>query len=169
MLSIGKVLKPQGRRGELKIKLFTDPSEKLFFSRVFFNKKGFSEEFQIESSRLHKTYIVLKLKGVNSISEAQEFVGEDILCPVEEFSKLKNGEFYFHQIEGCSVITKSGEKIGTVRDVMPVSENDLLVVHSQEGREYLIPLAQPICLKIDLGKRTIIIDPPEGLLDLDEI
>jgi len=52
---------------------------------------------------------------------------------------------------------------------MPVSENDLLVVQVREGRELLIPLTQTICLKIDLDKKTIIIDPPEGLLDLDEI
>jgi 16S rRNA processing protein RimM len=52
---------------------------------------------------------------------------------------------------------------------MPVAENDLLVVHGREGRELLIPLTQTICLDIDVDKRTIIIDPPEGLLDLDEI
>ena len=105
---------------------------------------------------------------MDSITQAQEFVGEDILYPVEDFSQLKNGEFYFHQIEGCAVFTKSGEQIGYVHDVMPVSENDLLVVHSEE-REFLIPLTQTICLEIDLDKRTIIIDPPKGLLDLDEI
>ncbi len=167
--SIGKVLKTQGRRGELKVKLFTDPSENLFFSRIFFNKKGLLEEFQVEAFRLQKTFTIIKLKGVDSITQAQEFVGEDILYPVEEFTPLKKGEFYFHQIEGCTVFTKSGEQIGYVHDVMPVSENDLLVVQVREGRELLIPLTQTICLEIDLDKRTIIIDPPEGLLDLDEI
>ncbi len=96
-------------------------------------------------------------------------MGEDILYPVEDFSLLEQGEFRFHQIEGCSVVNKSGEQIGLVHDVMPGSENDLLVVHVREGREILIPLSQTICLKIDLEKKTIIIDPPEGLLDLDEI
>ena len=95
-------------------------------------------------------------------------MGEDILCPEEDFSHLKKGEFYFHQIEGFSVFTKSGEQIGYVHDVMLVSENDLLVVHNEE-REFLIPLTHTICFKIDLDKRAIIIDPPEGLLDLDEI
>jgi 16S rRNA processing protein RimM len=96
-------------------------------------------------------------------------VGEDILYPVEDFSLLEQGEFRFHQIEGCAVVTKSGEQIGLVHDVMTVSENDLLVVQVRQGREILIPLSQTICLKIDLEKKTIIIDPPEGLLDLDEI
>ncbi len=111
----------------------------------------------------------MKLKGIDSILQAQEFQGEDIFYPVEGFSQLRDDEFYFHQIEGCAVYTKEGEKIGSVQDVLTVSENDLLVVHGGEGREFLIPLAQSICLKIDLDKRVIIIDPPEGLLDLDEI
>ncbi len=96
-------------------------------------------------------------------------MGEDIFCPVEDFPLLEQSEFRFHQIEGCAVVNKSGEQIGLVHDVMPGSENDLLVVHEREGREILIPLSQTICLKIDLEKKTIIIDPPEGLLDLDEI
>lgn len=82
---------------------------------------------------------------------------------------LERGEYCFHQIEGCTVVTKSGELVGLVHDVIQVSDNDLLVVHGCEGRESLIPLSQTICLKIDLEKKTIIIDPPEGLLDLDEI
>ena len=82
---------------------------------------------------------------------------------------LEQGEYCFHQIEGCTVVTKSGEQIGSVHDVIQVSENDLLVVQVSEGREILIPLSQTICIKIDLEKKTIIIDPPEGLLDLDEI
>jgi len=131
--------------------------------------ESLSEEFQIEAFRLQKTFTILKLKGVDSITQAQEFVGKEIFCPVEDCSQLKNGEFYFHQIEGCTVITKSGEQIGYVHDVMPVTDNDLLVVHATEGREFFIPLTQTICLEIDLDKRTIIIDPPEGLLDLDEI
>jgi 16S rRNA processing protein RimM len=106
---------------------------------------------------------------VDSITKAQEFVGKDIFYPVEDCSPLKNGEFYFHQIEGCTVITKSGVQIGYVHDVMPVTDNDLLVVLAPQGREFLIPLTQTICLELDLDKRIITIDPPEGLLDLDEI
>lgn len=137
----------------------------LFFSRLFFNKKGFLEEYQIETFRVQKDIVFVKLKGVDSITKAQEFVGEDIFCPVDEFSPLEPGEFYFHQIEGCAVHTKSGELVGYVHDVMPVSENDLMVVQTLEGQELLIPLAQSICTQIDVERRSIVIDPPEGLLD----
>jgi len=130
--------------------------------------ESLSEEFKIEAFRLQKTFTIIKLKGVDSITQAQEFIGKDIFCPVEDCSPLKNGEFYFRQIEGCTVITKSGKQIGCVDDVMSIKDNDLLVVHGQ-GREFFIPLTQTICLEIDLDKKTIIIDPPEGLLDLDEI
>ena len=66
------------------------------------------------------------------------------------------------------VFTKSGERIGSVYDLLPIAENDVLVVRG-EDHEFLIPLTPTICLDINIGNRTITIDPPEGLLDLNEI
>jgi len=81
---------------------------------------------------------------------------------------LERGNFYFYQICGCSVVTKSGEKIGIVRDLLCIKENDLLVVE-KGSREILIPFSKSICLEVNIKKREVIIDPPEGLLDLNEI
>jgi 16S rRNA processing protein RimM len=81
---------------------------------------------------------------------------------------LDEGDYYIHQLLDCTVFTKSGERIGSVHDVLPIAENDLLVVKSG-NREHLIPLTPTICFEIDLVKKTVTIDPPEGLLDLNEI
>lgn len=81
---------------------------------------------------------------------------------------LPEDEFYFHQVEGFSVVTQDGEEIGTVKDLISVPGNDLLVVVSGD-REILIPLVESICLEIDLTQKRLVIDPPAGLLDLNDI
>ena len=81
---------------------------------------------------------------------------------------LPEDEFYFHQVEGFSVLTQDGEEIGEVKDLISVPGNDLLVVVSGD-REILIPLVKSICLEIDLPQKRLVIDPPAGLLDINDI
>ena len=140
----------------------------LFFSRVFLNKKGVLEEFQVESLRPYKDSYVLKLKGIDSIAEAREIVGQEILLPEEELDPLDENHYYLFQIVGCSVLSKSRQRIGKVIDFVSVPDNDLLVV-SKGKREIYIPFTKGICVQVNVDKREIIIDPPEGLLELNEI
>lgn len=140
----------------------------LFFSRVFLRKKGVLEEFQVESLRLYKDFYILKLKGIDSLAKAREITGEEVLLPEEEIQPLKKDHYYFFQIIGCSVVTKSGERIGKVKDFLSIKNNDLLVV-SKGSREIFVPFTKDICIQVNLDKREIVIDPPEGLLDLNEI
>ncbi|TET20263.1 MAG: 16S rRNA processing protein RimM [Candidatus Aminicenantes bacterium] len=126
------------------------------------------EEFQVESIRPYKNFYILKLEEFHTINQARELVGQEILLPEEDLLPLERGNFYFYQICGCSVVTKSGEKIGIVRDLLCIKENDLLVVE-KGSREILIPFSKSICLEVNIKKREVIIDPPEGLLDLNEI
>jgi len=105
---------------------------------------------------------------VETIPEAQGFVGQDVLFPDEGLQPLENDEFYFFQIEGFSVVTVDGQKIGVVTDVMPSAGNDLMVVCGETG-EILIPLTKTICVEINEKNGIVTIDPPEGLLDLNEI
>jgi len=140
----------------------------LFFSRIFLQRKGGWEEFQVESIRPYKENFILKLKGLDSLEQAREIVGKEILIPEDELQPLEEGSYYHFQIIGCSVVSKSGEEIGLVEDLWRIPGNDLLVVRCGK-RDILIPFTQTICIRVDLNKREIIIDPPEGLLDLNEI
>jgi 16S rRNA processing protein RimM len=81
---------------------------------------------------------------------------------------LEEGEFSSHQIRGLSVVTKEGKKLGLIKDIMPAGGSEILIME-YKGREVLIPFVQKICREIDLEEKRIIIDPPKGLLDLNEI
>ena len=111
----------------------------------------------------------MKLKGIDSIEQAKEIIGQELFLPEDEFPPLDDKDlFYFHQIEGFTVILKDGFEVGVVKDNISVDENELLTV-IRAGREILIPFSRSICVAIDHQKRQIIVDPPEGLLDLNEI
>ena len=95
-------------------------------------------------------------------------VGQEILLREEDLRNLGKDNYYFFQIIGCSVVTKDGEKIGSVKDLWSIKDNDLLVVRKGK-REVLIPFSQSICLEVNLERKEILIDPPEGLFELNEI
>ena len=95
-------------------------------------------------------------------------MGQEILLPEENFNPLDKDRYYHYQLIGCEVITTKGDRIGRVRDIESIAENDLLVI-DLEGKEALVPFSQKICLEVNLNKKVIIIDPPEGLLELNEI
>ena len=131
-------------------------------------KKGVRKEFRVESFRPYKEYYILKLKGIDSLPQARELVGQEILLPEENLRTLEKGKYYFFQIVGCSVVSKKGIKIGSVKDLLCIEDNDLLVV-ARGKREILIPFTQSICVEVNLKRKEILVDPPEGLLELDEI
>jgi len=108
------------------------------------------------------------LKGIDSLSQARELVGQEILLPEEDLQTLEKDNYYLFQIIGCSVVTKTGERIGSVKDLLCIEDNDLLVV-AKGKREILIPFVQSICLEVNLKRKEILIDPPEGLSELNEI
>ena len=115
-----------------------------------------------------REYCIIKLKGIDSLDQSENVAGQEILIPEEDLHPLDRGRYYLFQLSGCSVVTEGGERIGLVKDILFIKENDLLVVE-KEDRNILIPFTEAICTGVDLGKREIIIDPPAGLLDLNEI
>ena len=90
------------------------------------------------------------------------------MVPEQDLSRLEQGSYYHFQIVGCSVVTGEGIEIGTVKDLLFVKGNDILEIERQ-GQEILIPFTEEICIDVNLIKRKIIVNPPEGLLDINEI
>ena len=169
MIPIGRVIRSQGKKGELKTKIYCKPEEdSFFFHEIYFKLNEGERRFKVGSFRINKDFFILKLETVDSIAEAESFVGKDILIPEKELETLNKGSYYNFQIMDCAVFTKDGCMVGTVRDIINIKDNDLLEIE-KEGKIILIPFSQSICLEVDPGKRRIVIDPPDGLLELNEI
>src|SRR5882672_11262285 len=103
---------------------------------------------------------VIGIEGVETMNDAEGLAGLELRVPLEELAPLPDGMFYHHELIGCQVETVDGEKVeGTL-------EGSRLVVAGKRG-EILIPMATAICRTIDVAGKRIVIEPPDGLLDLN--
>lgn len=169
MLNIGRVLKTQGNKGGLKVELDPEFPEAPFFSRVFLKLKGEPAPYEVEELRPFKQFYILKLRGVEGMDAARALAGADIFVPEDELRPLAEDMFYEGQLRGCRVVTVGGAEVGVVEDILSAGGSDLLVVRSREEKEILIPFSREICREVDVASQRIVVDPPDGLLDLNEI
>jgi 16S rRNA processing protein RimM len=170
-LAVARVVRPQGRRGEVLAEPLTDFSARLEeLHDVFLENPGTAPQpIKVEDVWPHKGRVVIKFSGVDSISDAATLKGRHVLILAEDRMPLAPNQYYLWQLEGCRVVAeRSGREVevGTVTSVEPTGGVDVLHVATAQG-EILIPLAQAICTKIDTEAGTILIDPPEDLLDLN--
>ncbi len=167
-------MKPQGRRGEVAAEILTDFPERFRALRRAFLETAdrAPEPVEIEQAWPHKRRMVLKFSGVDSIDQAERLRGRHLLIPREERVPLPPHHYYVWELRGCLVLTEREgvrREVGVVTEVEPTGGVDLLHVSPRGGRrgEVLIPLAQAICTRIDPEAKTIVIDPPEDLLELN--
>ncbi len=171
-LAIARILRPQGRRGEVAAEILTDfPGRFQQLPSAFLENPGQAPKpVKLERAWPHKRQIILKFSGIDSIESASLLRGLEVLIPWEERAPLPPHHYYLCELLGCRVFwERQGQEIGTVVEVEPTGGADVLHVRRADGKsEVLIPLAQEICTRIDLASLTIVIDPPEELLNLNE-
>ena len=170
-VAIARIVKPQGRRGEVAAEILTDfPARFDSLRQVFLEHPGRPPESAVvEGAWVHKGRIILKFAGIGSIDEANRLRSLHVLIRHEERTELPAHRYYVSDLVGCRVITEHeghGE-LGTVIEVEPTGGVDLLHVRRLDGRELLIPLAQAVCTRIDPESKLIVVEPPEALLDLN--
>ena len=129
------------------------------------SKEDFRRELKIDDAWPHKTYVVLKFAGVDSISDAEPLVGSELQVPIGERAALEAGAAYVSDLIGCAV-SDHGREVGTVREVrFGAGEAPLLVVAGKT--EYEIPYAQEFLVRVDLEHKRIEMNLPEGLLEVN--
>jgi 16S rRNA processing protein RimM len=124
------------------------------------------ESSQIEFFRRQHGRLILKLRGIDTISEAERLVGAELGISEDQLPPAEEGFFYTFHLTGCNVVA-ADELLGTVTDVLDSGGTNILKVDGKRG-EILIPFAQSYLRKIDLGQRRIEVELPEGLLDLNK-
>jgi len=186
-VTIARVAKTQGRRGEVAAALLTDFPELFETRRKLFALSGTTgsagqsakadaprRQLELEEHWFHKGMVVLKFAGVDSISDAEALVGSEIQVPQSERATLGNGEFFVSDLVGCTVTDSAseiGRVIGRIKDVQFGSgEAPLLVIEGgviSGKKEYLVPFAAAYIEKIALEQKRLEMKLPEGLLELD--
>ncbi|MEA4882021.1 MAG: ribosome maturation factor RimM [Synergistaceae bacterium] len=166
---IGRILGPQGVRGELKILALTDLPERFLSMekmRVFSDEGVFRSELTLLSARRveHKGLIVAETEEISSRSEAEGLVGNYIEIEPEERYPLEEGEFWIDDLIGMAAVNgESGETLGTLRDVVSAGEQDIYIIRDENGKDHYIPAVREFITEVNLEKRKISIALMEGL------
>ncbi len=169
MITVARIRRSHGQKGELRLRFFyIAPTDCLGLRSVFIGSEGDLREYVVESLVPRGKDFDLKLEGVDSLSQADRLTGLDVLVPEEALKEREKDEFFLFQLIGCSVIDRQGQMAGRVKDVLSAGSGELLVVE-REGKEILIPFHESICVEVDVPRKLIRIDPPDGLLELNEI
>jgi 16S rRNA processing protein RimM len=170
LLLMGKVVRPHGIEGVLRIKSYAQ-SEESFLNAgtvILRSISGESRGYAVSSVRPHKNILLMKLEELNTLEEAEKYRGAAILIRKDILLRAGDEEFFWHELIGLEVYLSGGEYVGTIKHILPTGSNDIYVV--QEGkREVLIPATHDVVKEIDLINNRMIISEVEGLLDLNEV
>jgi 16S rRNA processing protein RimM len=169
LVLVGRIARPHGIRGQVIVNPETDFVENRFRvgARLWTRSARGDEQLTVASTRLQNGRPVVGFEGFSSIEDVERLAGLDLRVPEEELQPLEAGMYYHHQLVGCAVETVSGERVGEVVRVEGGAAGCLLEIAGPRG-QVLIPLVVAICVEIDVGTKRIRIDPPEGLLDVND-
>lgn len=163
-ITIGQILAPWGNKGQLKVRAVTDfPQRFTPSAEVYID----GQLMIIDGAEWHKGHVAIKLQGIDSIDAAQGLRGHAIEIHHTQLELLPEGQYFHFQIIGLEVWTTTGELLGTVTEILPAKSNDIYIVRGTKG-EILIPAIEDVVKSIDLAEERIIIEPIEGLLDLNK-
>ncbi|HEY4904923.1 MAG TPA: ribosome maturation factor RimM [Candidatus Sulfotelmatobacter sp.] len=183
-VTLARVVKTQGRWGEVAVEVHSDVPERFVDGMRLFAllastdrkspdrksdaaAKAVRREVKVESLWPHKELLVLKFAGVDSISEAETLIGSELQVPRSERGYLEQGWNYVSDLVGCSVFD-SGKEIGRIEDVQfGTGEAPLLVVAGETGKQFDVPFANAYLEGIDTGRRQVRMKLPEGLLNVN--
>jgi 16S rRNA processing protein RimM len=163
---LGQLVTTHGLDGWLKLNAFNSDSAALLRARgIFLDKNGVSSAHELESCKPFKKQFLIKLRGVDRIDDAATWVGATLSVSEETLDTLQPGEYYHYQVIGFEVFDLAGERIGVITRTLSTPGGELYVVAGTD-KEHLIPAVKQIIEKVDFTAARIIINPPEGLLDL---
>jgi len=163
-LSIGKIVGTRGLLGELKVESWCDSLED------FCNIKKIFAEFDtspldISNMRIHKSHVLIKLRSINSKSEA-DALRNKVLYAHKRDIPIAEDRYFIEDLIDCSVINGDGSvTYGALKDVINTGSNDIYVIEGVEGKEYMLPIIPGTVLKVDLEKNCIYINPIRGIFD----
>jgi 16S rRNA processing protein RimM len=165
-LAVGRILRPHGVRGELRVEVITSSPERLNQHAYFFLASPDHPEavrrYPVEKIRWHRERLLLKLGGCDDRNGADELRGMLVQIPIEEAVPLEEGEYYHFQLLGVRVETEDGEWLGQVVQVLETGAHDVYVVRGPRG-EMLLPAVDELVLELDLESKRMVVHLLPGM------
>jgi 16S rRNA processing protein RimM len=167
LIAVGRIVRAQGRRGEVRVEPLTDAPERLRELReCWLVPPAAGERHAVEAVWFQGRVPVVKLAGSATLTDAQALVGRLVTIPRAAVRRLPPDRYYAFDLVGCAVETPEGASLGTIAEVAAGPEHDYWTVQ-QGGRTWLLPAVVAIVERVDLPARRVLVRPPEGLVELD--
>jgi 16S rRNA processing protein RimM len=163
LITIGTVIKPQGRHGEMVVQPHSDRPDRFPDLKHAFvpGPDGTAREVSVTRTWPHKGRFVVKLEGVDSIDDAELYRGMDLRIGEDELEALPAGSYYHHQLIGLDVLDEKGTRVGEVAAIEHHGEVPTIVVRGGYGRELMLPFVDDFVKQVDVEHRVVRVHLPD--------
>lgn len=163
-LAIGRITRPHGVNGEVRVELMTDVPERFkWLNSVYLGEKH-PRQVALDSVRFHQDVVLIKLAGYPTRDDVERLRGELIQIPESEAIPLEEDEYFLYQLIGLEVFTVDGVHLGRLDEVLETGANNVFVVNSSSG-QHLLPDIPDVIKEIDIDNGRLVIFPMPGLID----
>lgn len=160
-IEFGKITSTHGIKGEMKIYPYTDDADNILkLKKVYIN----SLEYKVSSIKFHKNMFIAKLKGIDTIEQAEKVRNYIIQRELDENEVLEEDTYYIKDLVNCAVFLEDGTEFGKLIDVFQTGANDVYVIKTSDSTEVLIPAIKDVVKNIDIKSKKIVIELMEGLI-----
>lgn len=164
-LEIGQIVNTFGVKGMVKVNPFTDDITRFDkLKKVYICKKASMEEVEIEEVKYHKNMVLLKIKDINDMNQAEKCKGLYLKIHRKDAIKLPKDTYFIADLLGLEVYTDEGVLLGKVDDIYNTGSNDIYVVKDDLGKQILLPGTKEVLKEISLEKEKIVVHLIKGLI-----
>lgn len=166
LLEIGRIIRPQGLAGRLKVLSYLESQDALdALAEVFIGRKAHEvTAFPLHAVQKGREFFILTLGGIEDKETASKSVGSSVWMPSTAMKELPDGEYYWHEIIGLTVVTEEGRILGKIESVFPTGSNDVYVCRGAE-KEVLLPAIGDVILNIDRDRGIMMVRLMKGLTE----
>ncbi|MDO5556375.1 MAG: ribosome maturation factor RimM [Clostridia bacterium] len=163
---IGQIVNTSGLKGIVKVKPFTDDIKRFeYLKKIYILIKNELKQFVIEQVRYNKNMVLLKLKGIDTIEEAEKYKNLYLKIHRNDAVKLEENSYFIVDIVGCIVYTEQNETLGKIIEVFSTKSNDIYVVKNEEGKQILLPAIKDVIKNVDITNKIIKVNLLQGLIE----
>lgn len=162
---LGQIVNHFGIKGMLKVNSFTDDISKFEkLTTILVEKNGKLEKMQIEEVKYSKNQVLLKIKGINTVEEAERYRGCYLKIARKDAKKLPEGTYYIADLIGLEVYTDEQILLGKLTDIYNSGANDIYVVKDELGKQILLPAIKEVIKQVDIEQEKIVVHLLKGLV-----
>lgn len=166
---VGKIVNTHGIKGEVKVLPISDFADlRLNIGNkvsLFLPDGTFQQSMEITGKRLHKGMFLLTFRGIDTMTDAEKFKQMEIKISEQQLHTLPEGEYYYHEIIGCTAVTDTGQTLGVIDSILTPGANHVWVVADQQGREILLPVIDDVILQVDVANKRVLVHLLDGLVE----